>query len=155
MKILATGTNNEIKALMRALKADMSIESYELDMADGRMLATIEAGKCITNAAAAELLGVTPQRVAQLKRAGTLASDEEGILMSAVEARIANPPAAHRPTAATQSFRVYRLGRNKSGRGEFIAEACDFEAVKQYAEEYDGVYAIGLMDGIEFVQPSA
>lgn len=61
----------------------------------------IERSKCMTMGEAAEELGVTPGRVSQLAKAGALDAVTMGgrrlVTIASVEARKADPPAAHRP----------------------------------------------------------
>lgn len=63
--------------------------------------AVIDATKCMTNAEAARELGVTSGRVSQLAKAGLLerviVDGKPMVTIASVNARLANPPAPHRP----------------------------------------------------------
>lgn len=64
----------------------------------------IRASKCMTMDEAARELGVTQGRVSQLAKSGALVAVTIGgrrmVTIASVEARKANPPAAHRPRKA-------------------------------------------------------
>ncbi len=64
----------------------------------------MDAMRCMTMSQAAEELGVTAGRVSQLVKAGALDVVEVGgrrlVTIDSVNARNANPPAAHRPARA-------------------------------------------------------
>ena len=157
MKIVATGNEYEIKALMMALKESVSIDEYETKINEDEVEVVIDAGSHVSRTIARELLKITASRLSRIVSSGAIAEQDELLSMHDVIDRIENPPPAHRPTkrsALDQSYQVYRLKPSGSGQGEFIGIADTPDEVKILANVLNGAYVVGMIDQMPFVMPS-